>query len=216
MPIRFVHFTNAEIYHVLNRGTEQRPIFSDKRDYTRFINLLTYYQYERSLKYSNSTKNEATLPVWKGKGTKLAEVICFCLMPNHFHLMVKQLEVGGISKFLRVIQNSYAKYFNIKYKRIGSLFQGRFQAVHVTTDEQFMHVSRYIHLNPVVAEMVDNPKDFEWSSYKTYINNENTELINKEALLTFFRSSTQYEKFVLNHLGYAKMLNKIKHLVLDN
>ncbi len=85
---------------------------------------------------------------------KSVEVVAYCLMPNHFHLLVKQVSEGGISKYLRQAINSYAKYFNTKYKRVGSLFQDMFRAVHIETDEQFIHVSRYIHLNPLVSYLV--------------------------------------------------------------
>ena len=213
MPRRKLVFVTNEVYHVFNRGVEYRDIFLEKKNYVRFIELLDYYQWTRSIKFS-STQSNTPLPEWNIESAKLIDVNCYCLMPNHFHLVLRQKKENGLSKFLRVIQDSYTRYFNIKYERKGPLFQGLFKAVHIQTDEQLLHVSRYIHLNPVVSGIVNNPLEYHWSSYKVFINGGD-ELIKKDDIIAFFQSPDSYSRFVNDHLDYAKNLEKIKHEAID-
>jgi len=215
MTTRVVPLVNGEIYHVINRGVEARTVFLQRRDFQRFVNLLDYYKETRQRKFSNAPKNELPPGRWKQENLKLAEIICYCLMPNHFHLLLRQLAGSGISKFLSLIQNSYTKFFNIKYKRIGPLFQGTFKASHITNDEQLVHVSRYIHLNPVVAELIAEPGDYNWSSYTEYVTDKSDKLVNSKTVLSLFKSGKEYKKFVLDHVDYAKTLAKIKHQTLE-
>ena len=136
-------------------------------------------------------------------------------MPNHFHLLVKQLKEGGISEFMRRFILSYNKYRNIKYSRQGSLFNGPFRAVHIETDEQLIHVSRYIHLNPLVSLLVRDLKLYPWSSYNKYIAESQNDPLSKEEILGFFKSPEDYEKFVLEQADYGKTLEIIKHATID-
>ncbi len=143
-------------------------------------------------------------------------MITFCLIPNHFHLLVQQKSDNGISKFLRQVIDSYTRYFNTKYQRVGPLFQGTFKAVRIETNEQLVHVSRYIHLNPLTSYIVgeENIIKYSWSSMKDFISG-NAKLVNSEIVLSNFKSANDYLKFVLDQAGYAKELAKIKHLAFD-
>ncbi len=140
MPIRKTPLITEEIYHIFNRGVDLRPIFLDKRDYRRAINLLDFYQVgNSSLRYSKFNKLPKNLKRdfvadLKSK-PKVVEVISFCLMPNHYHLLVKQKGEGGIGKFVRNFQIGFSKYFNEKRGRCGPLFQGQFKVVRVETDK---------------------------------------------------------------------------------
>lgn len=137
-------------------------------------------------------------------------------MPNHFHLLIKQNTDNGISRFMRLTINSYARYYNTKYKRVGSLFQGMFKAVHIETDEQLLHISRYIHLNPLVSHII-NEQDFlsyPYSSLPEYINNQGY-ISNPVPILNHFSKKQSYLKFVLDQADYGKELEKIKHLTLE-
>lgn len=136
-------------------------------------------------------------------------------MPNHFHLLLRQLEEGGIQEFANKISNSYTKYFNTKYKRVGPLFQGAFKAVSVETDEQLTHLSRYIHLNPYVSNLTDQLTTFTHSSYPEFIGLSNKQLCTTEPILSFFKDKNSYKKFVTDHQDYALRLAEIKHLLLD-
>ncbi len=135
-------------------------------------------------------------------------------MPNHFHLLLKQVQDSGISQFIGKLSNSYTRYFNTLNKRVGPLFQGRFKAVRVKTDEQLLHLSRYIHLNPYVANLVKDPSFYQWSSYNEYLDIKNG-ICNKDIVLGLFKDSSEYATFVTDHSEYARQLEIIKHLAFE-
>ncbi len=137
-------------------------------------------------------------------------------MPNHFHFLIRQIKEGGVTEFISKVSNSYTKYFNTKHKRVGPLFQGEFKAVLIETDEQLLHVSRYIHLNPLVAELVKDLNIFPYSSYRYFITPEQNSPCVTQPILDFFKNPTEYQAFIDDHSSYAKDLEKIKHMLLDN
>lgn len=220
---RKVIFANEQIYHVFNRGIERRPVFLTKWEYSRALETIKYYQFSnlpfrfsKLLNLPDEQKNKYLLDI-KSENKKLVEIIAFCLMPNHFHFMLKQLKENGISKFIANFTNSYTKYFNTKHERFGPLFQGVFQAVHVETDEQLIHLSRYIHLNPV-ASLIVKDKDLEnypWSSLPEYLSKSGENFCHKQIVLDFFKSVRDYKKFLKDQIVYAKELEKIKHITLE-
>jgi len=215
---------NGEIYHVLNRGVEKRPTFTDKRELQRAVDTLKFYRFAdlpfKLSKFFNLPHDERvkTLERVEKENSKLVEVICFCLMPNHFHFLLKQLQDNGISIFVSRFSNSYAKYFNTKHERVGPLFQGRFKAVHIENDEQLIHVSRYIHLNPVVSYLIETEilESYQWSSYPEYLKLINSQITDKELVMSFFKTEDKYKQFVLNQADYGKNLEQIKHLTLED
>lgn len=154
MPYRKVIFSNDEIYHVLNRGVAEASIFVSPKEYLRFLHLIDFYRFARPLlSFSHYNRlsqkgKEKFMENLKKKNSVLVEIFAYCLMSNHFHLLLKQIKNKGIPKMLANLQNGYARYFNLKHKRRGPLFQSMFKAIRVETDEQLLHVSRYIHLNP--------------------------------------------------------------------
>lgn len=213
MPSRIFPFVNGQFYHIYNRGTEKRRTFENRRDQNRFIQTMRYYQLAGPKpRFSNSFHNPYFKPALN---KKIVEVICYCLMPNHFHFLIKQLRDGGITEFISKLTNSYTKYFNIKHKRVGPLFQGEFKAVLVESDEQFMHLSRYIHLNPYVSHIVKDLNLYEWSSYNEYVNNKKG-FCSKEDILAFFKSPKRYTQFILDHADYAEKLELIKHQLIED
>lgn len=135
-------------------------------------------------------------------------------MPNHFHLLLKQTSDGGISEFVGKLINSYTKFYNLKYNRVGPLFQGQFKAVLIESDEQLIHVSRYIHLNPITSFLVKDLSDYEWSSYNEYTNNHKG-ICKKDEILGFFKDEASYQKFCLDQISYAQNLERIKHQLID-
>lgn len=136
-------------------------------------------------------------------------------MPNHFHFLLRQLKDGGITEFVSKATNSYTKYFNTKHRRIGPLFQGEFKAVPIETEEQLLHVSRYIHLNPFVADLVKNLDLFPYSSYKNFISPESNNFCVTKPILDFFKNPDEYKAFIDDHSAYAKELERVKHLLID-
>lgn len=208
----------GNIYHVFNRGVNKTPIFFAENDYSRFLDAAvhylsknTKYTYEKQkLSDNDETGSSESAPAPK------VEVLAYCLMPNHFHFLVKQFEDGGITSYFRRLANSYAHFINLKYKRVGPLFQGRFKTVSVETDEQLLHLSRYIHLNPMVSGLVSSLENYHWSSYMVHTGKRHDQLCQPKMIKDFFKSSIDYEKFVLDRVSYAKTLDKIKHAAFDH
>ncbi|MBN1262974.1 MAG: transposase [Candidatus Pacebacteria bacterium] len=148
----------------------------------------------------------------------LVEIVAYCLMPNHFHLLVKQAKDRGIRNFITKSCNSYSHYFSTKYKRKGPLFEGRFKAIRVETEEQLIHLSRYIHLNPYSSYLVKNFKKlaaYPFSSLPEYLNNIKDPICQKEIVLSYFSGFEDYKKFVFRQAEYQRELGKIKHLALE-
>lgn len=215
-------FVNGEVYHLLNRGVEKRQTFTQKRELQRATDTFVYYRFaDLSFRFSHFMRlDKDSREIFSSKlkdNMKQVDILAYCLMPNHFHFLVRQNIDKGISKFMANFQNSYTKYFNTKNDRVGPLFQGLFKAVHIESDEQLMHVSRYIHLNPVSSFILES-KDlemYEWSSYQDYINTRNPGVVEVRTILDLFSDKGEYKKFVLDYADYARQVEKIKHLVLD-
>lgn len=212
------------VYHLLNRGNYSQDIFTNKRDYRRFMKTVFYYQNSSPpLRFSHyirlPPKERALINTRLGQKTSwLVKLHCYCLMPNHFHFLVTQMKPFGVEKFMGNIQNSYTRYINTKNERPGTLFQGPYRLVPVETDEQLLHLSRYIHLNPFSAGLVTNLKDLEnypWSSYLDYLGVTKNSLVDLKPLADFFNDSREYCQFVENQANYQKELERIKHLALD-
>lgn len=224
MPGRKIPLITNQIYHVINRGTASQPIFLNHYDYQRALETIFYYQNESlPLRYSFfkrlPIKEKSAILDRLGTQKKFtAEIIAFCLMPNHIHLLLKQIKDGGISNYMSNVANSYTRYFNTKQKRVGPLFQGKFKAVRIENDEQLLHVSRYIHLNPYSSYVVKDTKellDYLYSSLPEYLNPQKFNQCQKEIVLEHFSKTNPYKKFVLDQADYQRKLQEIKHLSLE-
>lgn len=223
MPGRATPLVNEQYYHIFNRGNNKQIIFSSERSYTRFLKLIQFYQYsETPVSYSTfiRLKKDRQELIWLRmiQSPKQVEVLCYCLMPNHFHFLLKQKLDNGISCFMSNIQNSYTKYINVKSKRHGHLFQGKFNSVRIEDDEQLLHVGRYIHLNPytgIVVKTLEQLLGYPWSSLDDYLNPIKSSFINKDVILNFFKKKN-YQDFIFDQADYQRTLNKIKHLILED
>lgn len=222
MPRRKYPLVAGKIYHVFNRGITNLATFNTPSEYKRAILALDYYNNSSNkLKFSRflsqtDRQRRFYLENIKGIAEPQVDIICYCLMPNHFHLLLLQKQDVGISNYLGLFQNSYTRYFNTKNERSGPIFKGRFKSVLVQTDEQLLHVSRYIHLNPYTSDVVNslhNLKTYPWSSLPDYLNKTKKALVNREKILAFYKNLDSYKKFVLNHADYQKSLGKIKKIV---
>ena len=221
MPYRITPLVNDEYYHIYNRGVAKQPIFFSKRDYERFMLCLNFYRFQ-DLPSRLSKVLQLPYDLRKSlldsieSNPKAVQIIAYCLMPNHFHLLIRQNVDHGISSYLRKISDSYTKYINTKSERVGPLFQGTFKAVHVSSDEQLMHLSRYIHLNPLVSFVVreEDFLNYSWSSLKNYLN-KGSKLVDAEPISGYFSSPKKYLEFVMDRAEYGKELERIKHLVLE-
>ncbi len=219
MPGRKKPLITNKIYHVISRSIAEFIIFRDHKDYERMRELLQYYRVENTpLRYSvyKSIKKREILyeKVLQNK-EKLVEIIAYCIMPTHIHLVLKQLKDNGISLYMGNILNSYSKYFNAKTKRKGPLWEGRFKSIEVETDDVLYHLTRYIHLNPVTAYLVEKPEDWKFSSYKEFISEvkEDKKLCSFKELMDI--NPEEYKKFVLSRKDYQRQLAKIKNLILE-
>jgi len=222
MPRRTAPLVTGEYYHVYNRGVARQPVFLTKRDYERFLLTLSYYRFLKpSAKLSRFlTLSQGERARMMGRATqtseRLVELISFVLMPNHFHLLVRQSADHGISTFVGRITNSYTRYFNTKHDRVGPVFQGAFKTVRVETDEQLIHLSRYIHLNPLVSHVAKESTwlSYPWSSLMDFRQGRSA-LVERAPVLEHFASPKEYERFMLDRADYLKKLNQIKHLALE-
>ncbi len=213
--------TTGEIYHVFNRSVGKEEILRKIRNLDRALSLLEFYRYPQKLRYSffkRLQKESKIQYLSKYKTLKpIVELYSFALMPSHFHLLLRQTVNKGIEKFLSNFQNSYAKYYNTKYQRGGSLFQKPFKAKRLKSDEEFLHVSRYIHLNPVTSFLIkySDLRTYPWTSYPFYLNKDKNDLIETNFIINLVGSRKKYEIFVANQVDYQKKLHLIKHLTFD-
>ncbi|HEY4687804.1 MAG TPA: transposase [Anaerolineae bacterium] len=172
MPYRKIEFRAGEHYHVYNRGNNFQGIFFERENYSYFLRLLCEHLTAEAV-----------------------DIVAYCLMPNHYHLLVC-LKVDNLSNFMQPFGLAYTKAINRRYHRVGSLFQGPFKAVRVDRDEYALHLSRYIHLNPVSARLVERPEDWEFSSYREFIGLRHGTLPKPDIILSQFPSPDAYRRFV--------------------
>lgn len=197
-------------YHAYNRGVEKRDIFLDKQDYSVFLYLLKYYlsplkeNSEHPLK--DIRKYSFIRPTPLANLEKEIDLLAFCLMPNHFHLLIKQKTIDGMTKLLRRLLTTYSMYFNKRYDRVGTLYQGKYKAALIRTDEDLLHLSRYIHLNP--AEIIRSDLiSYLYSSYPYYLGHKKAVWVKPEFILKFF-SNEKRLPFLGSHPSYEKFVNK--------
>ncbi|KKU87858.1 MAG: hypothetical protein UY16_C0017G0016 [Candidatus Gottesmanbacteria bacterium GW2011_GWA2_47_9] len=224
MPYRRRPIVVGETYHIFNRSIAREPIFLNQREHQRALEVIEFYSFSKpNLRFSfyNRLPTDQKLTFIKNLREihkKSIELLVYCLMPNHAHFLIRQTETGGIERFMSNFQNSYAKYFNTKNKRSGALFQSMFKAVRIETDEQLLHVGRYVHLNPLTSYVVREKKDLEgypWSSYLEYIGKSTSPISNTKPILNFYSSIEEFKKFTLDQINYQRELNRVKHLTLE-
>jgi putative transposase len=162
-----------------------------------------YYKYQTFKILVEATQNKVTRDL-HSSSAKSVDIIAFSFMPTHIHLILKQLEDNGISNYMSRILNSYSRYFNIKHDRSGPLWECRFKNKHIEDDEQLLHTTRYIHLNPTTANLVDKPEDWEFSSYNEFIKPYTRKICNSDVLPDF--TPEKYKEFVDDQISYQKDL----------
>lgn len=196
-------FAPNSFYHVYNRGVERRVIFMDDQDYTVFIGLLKKY-----ITGENHNKNNRHMftPL-----SHAVSVIAYCLMPNHFHLLLYQYDITGITQLMRRINTGYAMYFNNKYGREGRLFQGTYKASYINSDAYLHHISRYIHLNPTAYDT------WPYSSLEYYKGEKTSDWLKTGPILELFNDDrAEYLRFVADYVEARDELAILKHQLANN
>ncbi len=220
---RIPSLVTGEVYHIFNRSIYDFVIFNNEFEFSRLHNLVRYYQIcNPTLKFNRflefKVKEGDFNKIFSAEllnNKKLVQIIAYCIMPTHFHIILKQLVDNGISIFMGNVLNGYSRYFNAKHKRKGPLWEGRFKNVLVQTQEQLLHLTRYVHLNPTSAGLINKPEDWPYSSYLEYLNK-----IKSIDCVCLYKDliempASSYRLFVEDRIVYQRELEKIKHLVLD-
>lgn len=200
MATRKTSFANGEFYHIYNRGVDKRNIFTDRIDVQRFFKSMIEFNTALPIGslYENSFQK---LGGETAKSEKLVNIIAYRLNPNHFHFILEQVVDGGISEYMKRI-GGYTWYFNNKYKRSGSLFQGVFKDVHIDSNEYLLHVSAYVNLNDRAHQLGGETAKLveDMSSWSEYTEKEVEGICEKEIVLGQFKNVAEYKKFALSSL----------------
>ena len=189
-------FLAQSFYHIISRGNNRQNIFLTKRDNIRYLKCLEKYAEKFNIK-----------------------IITYCLMPNHVHLLIKIGALLAIPEFMQALNTAYTKYFNARHSASGHLFEGPYKHVLIETDEYLVHLSRYIHLNPTSSGLVKTPENYEWSSYRHFLNLEKSNFIEDSPVLTYFSSENpidDYKEFVESRVDHQKEINFQKFLLEKN
>ncbi|PIZ00347.1 hypothetical protein COY62_02985 [bacterium (Candidatus Howlettbacteria) CG_4_10_14_0_8_um_filter_40_9] len=187
MPARNVvkEYVKGGIYHVYNRGVNKYDIFESKKDYATFLYYLKLYlENPENLDKEDLRKKNFMV---RTNFFERVELLGYCLMPNHFHLIIKQTGDKDLTEFVRCIATNYSMYFNSEHDRVGTLFQGRYKAILIKKDNYLLHLSRYIHLNPLTkGRTLSKLSEYEWSSYADYLGLKDTTWLKRKHILDYF------------------------------
>lgn len=212
---------NEQYYHIITRSIAQYKVFNDGHDYKRIIELINFFRFpEFVYKYSSFselTENFRSQFINKLKSTspKSVEIVAYCVMPTHLHLILKQNHDNGISKYMAKVLNSYSRYFNIRHQRKGPLWEGKFKNILIKDNDQLLHLTRYIHLNPISAGLINRLSDWHYFSYNEYIKRDSVNAIcDFKTIINM--NPKRYKKFVHDGIDYQKKLSLIKYLLLDD
>jgi len=229
------------IYHILSRGVDKRQIFIDDDDHLRFIHDLfefndeepadnIWYFFNKNNKNQYQSSDLRSHYIERKTRKLIVNILAFCLMPNHYHLLIIPLFENAVVKFMRKLNIGYAKYFNEKYQRKGTLFESRYKSIPITDHSHFVHLPYYIHLNPLdlimpewrTREISDYKKAMEflekyrWSSFQDYIGKKNFPSVTQRELLNeFFGGPEKYKKDTLNWLKEITNFDEIKEFILE-
>lgn len=208
MPYRDVALRAGQHYHLYNRGNNRQRVFFERDNYLFFLRKVREYLQGKPRGEGETSDVLETSDVY----TYPATVIAYCLMPNHYHLLVRAND-DRLSRYMRRLSISYTKAINRRYNRVGSLFQGRLKAVLVESDAYLLHLSRYIHLNPVLAGLVQRAEEWEFSSYRDYVGLREGTLPAPDIVLSQFPAPAAYREFVQSYTDQDRKV--IEGLAID-
>ncbi|MBI3620225.1 transposase [Candidatus Roizmanbacteria bacterium] len=220
MPSRKITFANGRIYHIYNKTLEKKHLFDNQKLGYLFLDLISYYRSTKAtLRYLRLKELNNYLAVVKRKDCSdpkfyRVDLMAYCLMPTHYHLLLKQTAENGAMRFMADIINSFTRYVNIATERKGPIFLTQFKASYIRAEDELKHVSRYIHLNPYSGGLVRNYSDlldYQFSSLKEYVKLTAEPLSATSEVLSLFQADrTRYKRFVLSNAEYQKRLERAK------
>jgi len=222
MSIRQTSLVVGEFYHIYNRGNSKQKIFLDKKDHQRFIDLLCAVNNEKKFNFSDSEKGISVYE--RTQENPLVAIGAYCLMPNHFHILMTPLVEEGTSKFMQKLSTAYVMYFNKKYKRTGGLFEGKFKAEHAATDRHLKYLFSYIHLNPL-KKIQKNWKEkdlkyekqanerlltYPYSSFFDYMGEKRIQnkILNKTPFPDYFKTRKDFLEEIREWISFRKSSGK--------
>jgi len=210
--MRKIQLVNEEYYHIFNRGVEKREIFADEKDHKRFFLSLILMNDEkeglviqwRNFKASHpdSTLDEF-LRLSLSEKKKLVDIIAYCLNPNHYHFILQQKRDRGIEKFMHRVATGYTMYFNERYHRSGSLFQGSFKATHINSNELLLHLAAYVNCN-VEIHGIAKAEDYKWCSFPDYLGKKKSDILSKDIISDQFRDIQSFRDFSVSYIKHFK------------
>ncbi|PIS15883.1 hypothetical protein COT62_01330 [Candidatus Roizmanbacteria bacterium CG09_land_8_20_14_0_10_41_9] len=220
MPSRKDIFVNGGFYHIFNKTLDKRDLFQLKEMSQIFLHLMVYYR-SCSSRIRFSHYRRLPLPTRKMIDKKIrnkknykVEILAYCLMPNHFHFLLKQKRNNGVIRFMSDTVNSITRYYNEKYKRSGPLFLTQFKSKRIRGHEQLLHTSRYIHLNPYSGNVLKTAKEIETydlSSFREYITDVTVKRCDTGFILDLFKQNRKrYKEFVCANAEYQRSIERIK------
>lgn len=221
MPIRKIPLITEEYYHVYNRGFNHQKIFYSSNDYDRAYKTIQYYQYLTppiKFSYLNIQTPKQQKAILNQLLQTSINILAYCFMPNHFHFLIKQEKDSGILNSISKFSLSYSKYFNLIHEKQGPVFEGRFKAIRIVSNEQLLHLSRYIHLNSYTASIVkdlNKIRDYPFSSLKEYLSPHSFNLCSTDFILSQFKSPQDYLNFNVDHADYQRQFHLIKDQSID-
>ncbi len=195
----------GEFYHIYNRGNAKNDIFINDEDFKFFLLRL------RQNLFPDEDSNNRIQHLPKGSFS----LISYCLMPNHFHFIIKQNSEIPTSKLILKVCTSYSKYFNKKYERVGHVFQDRFKQVHINDNSYLIWLVAYVHQNPKVTGLIKNLKDYPWSSYRDFLGERGDNLCDKEIILSQFKNIKDFESFVEDSYDIIQDKKSLDQFMMD-
>ena len=210
------YFIKDNCYHIFNKSIAGFKIFRSTKNKLRFLSLLDYYNnhhVQKRFSQNRSDYNNHQNVKLFSNSSNIVKYIAYCIMPTHYHLLVKTLLDNKLSNYIGRVDNAYSHYFNKKYCRKGPLWQSRFKSVSVTNNVQLLHLTRYIHLNPTSSGLVNNPQDWSYSSYNDYLSNQS--LLKNHLTEISITNQKQYKNFVEDRIDYQKKIYLIKKKLFE-
>ncbi len=214
----------GNVYHILNKSIAGYEIFTSEREFVYMIRLIRFFSINESFpKFSRfvleaESKGKSVEQLLKERenenGTNV-DIIAYSIMPTHFHFILRQLKDDSISDLMGSVSGSYALNFNKDHNRKGRLWEDKFKNVPVISDEQLLHLTRYLHLNATTAGLVNNPEDWKYSSYYEYISPETVDYPFCKFRDLIDINPSEYKEFVENQKDYQRELAKIKKIALE-